>query len=55
VGRSTDRQVWNDQTFAARFGAHELAVKNYVSKKRVEEVPALSRRLSSGLGATVGT
>ena len=35
--KAAGRQVWNDQTFASRFGGHELAEKNHVTKTRVNQ------------------
>ena len=46
---ASGKQPWNDQTFASRFGGHELAEKNHVEKKRVRTPAMVSRRVSTQL------
>ncbi|TPG09386.1 DNA primase family protein [Curtobacterium flaccumfaciens] len=47
--RDSGRQVWNDQTFSSRFGTHDLANRNHISKKRInlQESTIMSRRWPS--------
>ncbi len=45
---ASGRQRWNDQTFASRFGSHELAQQNHVEKRKARTATlVISRRFGS--------
>lgn len=50
--RDAGRQPWNNQTFATRFGGHDLADRNHVEKSRTTSHNGIIRRYPSTFNTT---
>ncbi|GAA0959117.1 DNA primase family protein [Frigoribacterium faeni] len=53
--KDSGRSTWNDQTFASRFGGHDLADRNHVTKVRTSSHASIVRRIGGGFAPPLPT